>query len=118
MLSLLADNLISRCYVLLDTGNDRLEEQKRWSRVQGCLTCYVAMPSGYKLVITRALSSCFSAIYAIHPSCRSQLRWNSFSSSVYEYEKFWLTSPAFVSAILWNAVCNGYKNSAATQVCQ
>ncbi len=44
-----------------DTGNDynyRLEER---SRVQGCLfssifcvtkTCYVAMPSGYKLVIT------------------------------------------------------------------
>ncbi len=46
-------------------------------------TCYVAMPSGYKLVITRALGmhgtyctqpsgltpSCFSAIYAIHPSC-------------------------------------------------
>ncbi len=45
--------------------------------------CYVAMPSGYKLVITRALGlhgiyctqpsglapSCFSAIYSIHPSC-------------------------------------------------
>ncbi len=63
--------------------------EKRWSCVQGCLfssitkTCYVAMPTGYKLVITRALGmhgtyctqpsgltpSCFSAIYAIHPSC-------------------------------------------------
>ena len=45
--------------------------------------CYVAMPSGYKLVITRALGlhgiyctqpsglapSCFSAIYSIHPLC-------------------------------------------------
>ena len=45
--------------------------------------CYVAMPSGYKLVITHALGmhgiyctqpseltpSCFSAIYSIHPSC-------------------------------------------------
>ena len=45
--------------------------------------CYVAMPSGYKLVITRELGlhgiyctqpsglapSCFSAIYSIHPSC-------------------------------------------------
>ena len=45
--------------------------------------CYVAMPSRYKLVITRALGlhgiyctqpsglapSCFSAIYSIHPSC-------------------------------------------------
>ena len=45
--------------------------------------CYFAMPSGYKLVITRALGlhgiyctqpsglapSCFSAIYSIHPSC-------------------------------------------------
>ena len=45
--------------------------------------CYVAMPSGYKLVITCALGlhgiyctqpsglapSCFSAIYSIHPSC-------------------------------------------------
>ena len=45
--------------------------------------CYVAMPLGYKLVITRALGlhgiyctqpsglapSCFSAIYSIHPSC-------------------------------------------------
>ena len=45
--------------------------------------CYVAMPSGYKLVITRALGLhgiyctqpselaplCFSAIYSIHPSC-------------------------------------------------
>ena len=39
--------------------------------------CYVAMPSGYKLVITRALRmhgiyctqpSCFSAICSIHPS--------------------------------------------------
>ncbi len=59
--------------------------------VQGCLfssifcvtkTCYVAMPSGYKLVITCTCTwdawhilhsgltpSCFSAIYAIHPSC-------------------------------------------------
>ena len=45
--------------------------------------CYVAMPSGYKLVITHALGmhgiyctqpsglapSCFSAIYSIHPLC-------------------------------------------------
>ncbi len=69
--------------------------EKRWSYVELSLSsfcavyivllrqCYVAMPSGYKLVITRALGmhgiyctqpsgltpSCFSAIYSIHPLC-------------------------------------------------
>ena len=56
--------------------------------------CYVAMPSGYKLVITRALGlhgiyctqpsglapSCFSAIYSIHPSC-----------PCYNYNLIWYT---------------------------
>ncbi len=91
--------VLQRCYCrgeLLWLGGQWLQlssrREKRWSCVQGCLfssifcvtkTCYVAMPSGYKLVITRALGMhgtyctqpsgltplCFSAIYAIHPSC-------------------------------------------------
>ncbi len=65
--------------------------------------CYVAMPSGYKLVITRALGmhgiycsrrfavmqpSCFSAIYSIHPLC-----------PCYNYNLYTLTVIALITVI-------------------
>ncbi len=58
-----------------DTGNDYNYHLEERSRVQGCLfssifcvtkTCYVAMPSGYKLVITRALG--MHGTYCTQPS--------------------------------------------------
>ena len=61
--------------------------------------CYVAMPSGYKLVITRALGmhgiyctqpsglapSCFSAIYSIHPLCPLGFTFFFFGSKQHLY---------------------------------